>query len=101
MNTVNSSQHNRTSFSVLVSVGTIAMMIFAGLYLVSASTTAANRGEHIPETMSVAVTNPLGDQTGLSMEVSVGPGRLDHSTVNQQDLPDDHDPSPNAVAAFR
>jgi hypothetical protein len=50
-------------------------------------------------TYSVGVT-PMGDSTGVDSGLTGEPYHFDHSVVNEQNLPEEPNPAPLAVAAY-
>ena len=70
----------------------------AGLVLDPANSTAKKR-DGDSSGLCLSLTSHI-DSTGVDAEVLGEPYHFDHSLVNKQNLPDEPNPAPRAVAAY-
>jgi hypothetical protein len=70
----------------------------AGFLLIQANSTSNRQGG---DSTNFNHTIPAqGDPTGVDAEILGEPYHFDHSVVNKQNLPDESNPAPMAIAAY-
>jgi hypothetical protein len=85
--------------SVAGGVVIVVLALASGALLLGPANSTAHKPDGDSSKLSLNTT-AHGDSTGVEAEVLGEPYHFDHSIVNRQDLPDEPNPAPRAIAAY-